>query len=415
MACTVALAFGSALAGDLTPPVGPVSSTMKPLTDVEPRTAVNAENTPGDADSVFRIVEPGSYYLTGDVGALAGEHGIQIASSDVTLDLNGFSIHVSAPGTLTGVHVEGQQVSLEIKNGNIRGFNDGGIGGGPLVRARVIDMRVTNILGVGVTLGANSTIRDCTLDSNDSGNVVIGDFSIIESCTATNSANGLGISTGTGCTLRNCVANGNGAGGIAASSVCQIDACTARSNTGNGISAGTSSIISQSTSSVNSSHGIVGGTYCNIIDCSADLNTLSGIRATNRNKVSNCSANDNNQHGVHITFAGVVESCFLAKNTINGIRMDDGGATTIQNNTISESQIGIAVRVGGGNRIEGNSVTFCSASGIDVATIQNCIIRNYGANQPSDYVVIANNIFGPIVTTGTVGASNNPHSNYQFP
>ena len=43
-----------------TPPAGPVASTPGP----EPRTAVNAASTPGDADSLYRITQPGSYYLT---------------------------------------------------------------------------------------------------------------------------------------------------------------------------------------------------------------------------------------------------------------------------------------------------------------------------------------------------------------
>ncbi|MCH8150310.1 MAG: hypothetical protein IH987_20420, partial [Planctomycetes bacterium] len=38
-------------AGNLNPPSGPVTPTMKTLTEVEPRIAINATNTPGDASS----------------------------------------------------------------------------------------------------------------------------------------------------------------------------------------------------------------------------------------------------------------------------------------------------------------------------------------------------------------------------
>ena len=51
------------LAGPLTPPAGPVAPTPGP----EPRIPINATNTPGDADSLFRITQPGSYYLTGNL------------------------------------------------------------------------------------------------------------------------------------------------------------------------------------------------------------------------------------------------------------------------------------------------------------------------------------------------------------
>src|SRR5882724_6913166 len=79
-------------AGPLDPPVGAVTSSYKTLTEVEPRTAINATNTPGDADSVFKITQPGSYYLTGNVQGVASKHGIEIASSNVSLDLGGFAL-----------------------------------------------------------------------------------------------------------------------------------------------------------------------------------------------------------------------------------------------------------------------------------------------------------------------------------
>src|SRR6478672_5324618 len=79
-------------AGDLNPPAGPVASTMKTLSEVEPRIAINATNTPGDADSVFKISQPGSYYLTGNVTGVASKYGIEIAASGVTVDLAGFEL-----------------------------------------------------------------------------------------------------------------------------------------------------------------------------------------------------------------------------------------------------------------------------------------------------------------------------------
>ncbi|HYD01608.1 MAG TPA: hypothetical protein VEB22_10315, partial [Phycisphaerales bacterium] len=57
--CTAGAAVGFG-AGPLNPPVGPVAPTAKPIAEVEPRTAINAANTPGDADSLFRITQPGS-------------------------------------------------------------------------------------------------------------------------------------------------------------------------------------------------------------------------------------------------------------------------------------------------------------------------------------------------------------------
>lgn len=92
----------AAPAGDLNPPAGPVAPTMKTLVEVEPRTAVNSANTPGDADSVYKITTPGSYYLTDSITGVSGKHGIKIETDDVTLDLMGFAL-IGVPGSLDGV------------------------------------------------------------------------------------------------------------------------------------------------------------------------------------------------------------------------------------------------------------------------------------------------------------------------
>ena len=46
------------IAGPLDPPAGPITATYKTLAEVEPRTAINATHTPGDADSIFKITQP---------------------------------------------------------------------------------------------------------------------------------------------------------------------------------------------------------------------------------------------------------------------------------------------------------------------------------------------------------------------
>ena len=56
------------LAASLTPPGAP-APTMKSLAQIEPRTAVNAANTPGDAGNLFIISNSGSYYLAANVVA----------------------------------------------------------------------------------------------------------------------------------------------------------------------------------------------------------------------------------------------------------------------------------------------------------------------------------------------------------
>ncbi|HYC99633.1 MAG TPA: hypothetical protein VEB22_00270, partial [Phycisphaerales bacterium] len=60
LAGIAALASRRAEAGPLVPPAGAVAPTAKPLGELEPRTAVNATNTPGNLTNVYRITQPGS-------------------------------------------------------------------------------------------------------------------------------------------------------------------------------------------------------------------------------------------------------------------------------------------------------------------------------------------------------------------
>ncbi|HZW06443.1 MAG TPA: hypothetical protein VFF65_04910, partial [Phycisphaerales bacterium] len=56
----------NAAAGPIDPPAGPVAPTGRTLAEVEPRTPIGPVTTPGDADAVFKITQPGSYYLAGN-------------------------------------------------------------------------------------------------------------------------------------------------------------------------------------------------------------------------------------------------------------------------------------------------------------------------------------------------------------
>lgn len=302
--------------GPLNPPAGPITSTYKTLTEVEPRIAVNAANTPGDADSLFKIVQPGSYSLTGNITGVVGKHGIEIASSGVTLDLNGFDLSgVPAMGAFDGVYVSlfGAH-AVVIRNGTVRGWGGDGI-----------------------------DLTTSTFPTSITGIV------------ATDNV-GHGISTGASCLVSGCVAGFNGGNGINGYIACQIIDSVSTRNSGSGIAGQGGTTISRCSSFQNTLNGIDTSTSggCAVLDCNVRANTLDGIKCYSYSLIRGNLCTD------------------------NGLGVGDGAgihATNIKNriedNTCSGSDRGIDVDMTG-NIIIRNSSSLFIGSNWDVAANNVC-------------------------------------------
>lgn len=197
---TIALVVaGSAFAGSLTPPSGPVAPTMKTLTEVEPRTPV--QSLPGSASALHVISQPGSYYLTGNIQGVAGKHGILITSPNVSLDLNGFTL-VGRSDALDAIRAEnmpsGQNIA--VRNGYVY-FWRGGRGvnlaaGSDEVLKVVQNIHVFDVGTDGIVTGGESIVTDCTVAGAGGNGFIIGvvpygagnphSASIVERCIARN-------------------------------------------------------------------------------------------------------------------------------------------------------------------------------------------------------------------------------------
>jgi hypothetical protein len=199
----LAAAVGLSLGGPLNPPAGPVSPTYKTLAEVEPRIAINATNTPGDAFNLYVITQPGSYYFAGNIMGVAGKNGIAIATANVTVDLMGFTFQGVA-GSLGGITTTTTEFNnLSVRNGIITGWGqdgldlaNGGAGHGGVVEH------------VHATFNGNLGIRP-----NGS--------SVVSGCTASDNT-GDGISASNGSIVTRCVAMQNGGDGIQADARCRI-------------------------------------------------------------------------------------------------------------------------------------------------------------------------------------------------
>ncbi len=272
VAVFLAMIGGMARAGDLNPPAGPVAPTHKTLTEVEPRIAINATNTPGDADSVFRIALSGSYYLTSNVFGAAGKSGIEIGVDNVTIDLAGFSL-IGAPGALDGISAPGRS-DIAIRNGNVRSWPGDGIGLSSASQTVVEEVVARSNTGIGINTFSRSLVKDCICYANGGAGIVVGSVSTMTLCLCYNNG-GPGISTGGTSTITQCVTRLNQAQGILAVGPATISGCTSATNTTHGIEVSSTCFVSGNECS-NAGNG---GTGANILATGGD-NRIEGNNVT---------------------------------------------------------------------------------------------------------------------------------------
>jgi len=382
----------TALAGPIDPPLGPVVPTHKTLSEVEPRIAVNATNTPGDADSLFKITQRGSYYLTGNITGVAAKHGIEIAAGGVTLDLKGFDL-VGVAGSLDGIHATGPATDIAVINGSIRNWAQDGVdlgSGFDVVNTRLADLRVSGNSAVGINAGYNAVVTGCAAHLNGSSGIVANAGSLITDCSVRENG-GAGISTGLGSTITNCSAYANGSQGINTGSGCTITNCSVSGNAG---------------------FGIFTLDGCTIANCSASSNTDDGIFTGISGSITNCSARNNSGDGISASSVNSITNCSVFFNTNKGINV--GSDCTIRGNTCANNgTVGVHAGIhasGSDNRIEGNNSTD-NDMGITVIGTGNLIIRNScSGNTTVNYDIGINNRYGPIINitaAGTAAVSGN--------
>lgn len=340
------------VAGPLDPPSGPVSSTYKTLGDVEPRVAVNGTNTPGDADSVFKITQPGSYYLTGDIVGQSAKHGIEIASSLVTLDLNGFRV-VGTAGSKSGI-VAGIAENTTVRNGTVHGWGDSGVSLLTSARSCVEDVSSVGNTQFGIAVGLTSTVRRCNVANN--GNGIRGGFwCVISECQVRESGS-MGIFCEGQAIVSSCLVQGSGAVGVHAS--------------------GYGNLVSDCTVSDSSSAGILAESASRVVNCQSNFNQGDGIQCPgNGSTVENCGATLNSGNGI-----SVGSDCTVRLNNCRENGFNDGA--------------GILV-AGTNNRIEENNCLWADR-GVHVTGTGNFIVRNTCSQNTADWVFAANNVYGPI-------------------
>jgi hypothetical protein len=159
----------------------------------------------------YKITEPGSYRLKGNLVVTAADiTAINIDASNVTIDLNGFSI--VGPGSsvgLYGIADLSANTAIAVHNGTIAGFSYGiqltGPGG---LKDAVTGAIIQYNNGVGISSGPSWLLRDNVVTGNTSGGIRTRSYSTIAENTVTNNGD-VGIATNCPSNLVGNIAVGN--------------------------------------------------------------------------------------------------------------------------------------------------------------------------------------------------------------
>ncbi len=372
-------------AGPLDPPAGPIAPTYKTLNEVEPGIPLNSANTPGDADSVYRITKPGRYYLTADVVGVAGKHGIEIESPHVTIDCKGFQIR-GVSGSLSGIDANGTGANsptsapyVTLKNGVITGWGSNGVTANVAGAWIVEEMKFLSNVGWGITVNSGTVFTRCYFAGNS-----------LDGCATSNHVE-----------FHECFASQNGGHGFSAGSDSAFVNCEASSNAGSGFVVPLGGRVTGSTATLNVNLGIVVGDGGAVDNCHVDSNHGGGIMVGKGANVSRCAVNGNGattaQPGIWarlfssnttttanitdcnvtlsgglgiLTAGGTIRGCMCESNGNGGISMTDRGVIS---ESAAKSNTGIGI-IGG----QSVSILHCTSGantthGIQVAS--DCLVR----------------------------------------
>lgn len=432
-----------ALAGDLDPPPGPISETMKAIDVVEPRTPIGPDTTPGDLNALYVITESGSYYLTGDVvvGG-AGQGGIRVEAPSVTIDLMGHTIrNVGSTGVNIGVNCT--EPRAVIHNGGVTGWNDG---------VRVDSLSIVKNMrawecGTGIRTGETCFVQSCVVEDCVAQGIISDNRSRVDSCTVT-ACGATGIDYGAFSLVKHCTSSHNGANGISTINIYSIVSdcvsevngasgvvlnnglalrcisaendlrgfkvgvlsraiirdCSAIANGENGIEVGSGSLVARNVLNRNGSDAIVTGDFCSVYENTLARN-LSGITAFG----TGCFIARNNvvEHEFGVGVNAVEPYARIVDNLCNenAFGIDAEGGSTIERNTVAQNFTGILV-TGESSRISENNSEGNTAEGIVVTGKENLIERNRFSNNQTEglQVTLERNLILRNINRFSVGA-----------
>ena len=394
-ACVLLITAPTALAelGSLTPPPGAVTETMKPLDVVEPRTPVGPDTTPGNNAVVFIIDRPGSFYLTQTLGAPSNDVAIRISASDVTLDLNGFTVRPSTGGfpigatgsgdgrgisfPTDGVQIESGHRNIRVFNGTIRGFSGTGLSiTADDVTLEDLRLEDNTLWGVDTEGSSDARLVNCHATGNGGTNTdLTGGFLLsggadAEGCTSTDSVGTAFRIINSSSTLCNCHAKGAGGSGFFVdSSDVRLFDCIATQGDQHGFFALSAADVEY-------------------VRCTSTGNTWAGFRSTGSHTWTDCVASNNRTFGIDTDEFDVVPECIILRcqvrfNVFEGLRLN--GRVTVED-TIMQGNGDSGINASGDEAFIrrctfiDHSGTAISVLSTDASVIEDTVVTNAGGS-----------------------------------
>jgi hypothetical protein len=376
----VLIGAASLFAGPLNPPPGPVTSTYKTLSQVEPRTPISALSS-GSVTGFpcdYLITQSGSYYLDRNLSStIGGNLAIGVAASNVTIDLNGFTIEGNNTG-VTGIGTgTGAPSNIVVRNGTVRNFGGAGVDltNASFVVVENVNVSLPNnvIAARCIAAAANARISRCVVQKGITG-IIVGARATIDACTiigsgtgvsadvnstltqvSVQSTSGVGVSLGASSSATDCHTSGSGGSGYVLADYCQLINCTADgpgSASSPGIDTGAASyaVLRNCRASGFLGTAYVLGAGADVTGCTASHCEGSGIVASGGSAtIDACKVTGVLGNGIELS-----NQCTVTNSQVNiiGWYYRDGSPATS----------GVVVSGGFLNRIEGNVFRSCPSS-----------------------------------------------------
>lgn len=320
-----------------------------------------------EAGSLYRISKSGNYLLPGSVVGVAGKAGIEIAASNVTIDLGGHAL-IGVASSLHGVKVASQDASevynITIRNGSVTGWSNGillqeDVAGSTTAETALIEnIQASYNRGFGIHGGPRAVIRNSTALFNQ----------------------GVGIYVSG--TAENCASTGNRSYGFLVSEG-TVRGSVASENLSHGFCLNTDSLVKESTATENRGAGFHALSRVTIESCVASKNETWGFYSEFPFfRVTESTASENEAGGIKVLGeAPVVEGNAVTQRSLDEIGIYVGGArASVQSNTVRGGALGIFGTVGASDAVFTNNSVAEANLGFRIKGVHNVVGGNLSRN-----------------------------------